>query len=387
MSTQPIRVFISKEDGGGNFPSPKTCRKIDGGDGEYPNFPCKKLELIPGLVKTPLSRPPDPVVKSYAFYFPFDRDVEVTVETPMDLKKTIAVWGGRQVLIRGLGNGKLEMKRSAPQACDETELACRNALRDFKPAINAAVVIDSPRASVMIENLKIYANGSFTDGVVFRQSPATRPRSEGVDIFMSHFGAYGIGGAYAGLHGDMVQLQSGTYRNLFFFDIEGSTGYQGFYVPNRPKGSPTLCGIASELIPGENPKKLRELVRSCVSPIYVKGKSFLQNVVLRPLEASVCPNCIKPYIGLYTKDEDIKLASGAIYETPAYETYLNNVTFYKDPRAEVSWYAVPHPRSSTPEGEINMSIETRRVINGETERAINGWLRIETESEACAARD
>lgn len=371
MSSDPIRVFIQKEWGGGNFPNAEMCRIEDGGKGKAPNYPCRVVELIPGIKKRPLNRAATAPKKSYAYYFPPNRDVEVTVETPMELTKTISIWGGRQVRIRGTGNGHINLKRDRgiPAPCDQSNEQCKDALRAYKPPVNAVFVIESPFAAIWMENIKIFANGNFTDAVALRQNPATNPRPEGVDVFIRKFGAYDIGGAYAGLHGDIVQLQSGTYRNLFFFDIDGRAGYQGFFLPYRPKGSPYLCETASELLPEPNPLKLKADVETCLAPINVIGKAWFQNVVLRPTSASICSHCVKPYIGLYTRDA---VKNGKT--SPFYPSFLNDVTFYRDPRAEVWWYVVPHPGWRTKEGVIDMSKETNRVISG--------LLRIETEAQA-----
>ena len=74
----------------------------------------------------------------------------------------------------------------------------------------------------------------------------------GVDIFMSNVRVYDIGGAGKGLHGDIVQLQNGTYRNLFLENIEGTSGYQGFFIPQRLDGNPYLCSIYSMQKPDDS---------------------------------------------------------------------------------------------------------------------------------------
>lgn len=120
-----------------------------------------------------------------------------------------------------------------PAYCDQKEAVCRDTLAKYSPDVTGVLRIDSPSRAVIIKDLKIRVNGDFTDAVVLRQNPNVFAAKEfdgfqGIDVFIRNFGAYDIGGAGAGLHGDIVQLQNGIYRNMFFENIDGTTGYQGF---------------------------------------------------------------------------------------------------------------------------------------------------------------
>ena len=105
----------------------------------------------------------------------------------------------------------------------------------------------------------------------------------------------------------------------------------------------------------------------------VTGTAYLLNVELRPFS---CPHCIKPYLGLYTADPK----QGENY----YPVILHNVSFFRDPdeRRVVNEYIVPQPAFTTPEGEIDMTIETRGLNSkaSKTDSVIRGKLKIVREA-------
>ncbi|MCX6118278.1 MAG: hypothetical protein NT027_12105 [Proteobacteria bacterium] len=350
--SNPIRVLIEKD--GGAYPAWRT---------NYPKTK-EKIKMLHGrMIEAPVGAAASPEYDVSQYYFPFDRDVEVTVKMPLLLKEPIQIFGGRNVVIRGSGDGYIvkELSKGMPAKCDHSLEDCKNKLNDYRPNMSAAFIIDSPRNSVLIENVKVKLGGDFTDAFAFRQNPATNPKLTGVDVFFRNVEALEIGGAYPASrgHGDIVQLQSGSYRNLFFEKFVGSTGYQGFYLPNRPKGHSTLCKVVSELKPNAANEKDRWDVKICTPPMEVKGQVYLQNVVLRPIDPSLCIHCVKPYIGLWTVDPP-----SSQNEPASYQTFLNDVTFYRDARRPVNGYIVPQPAWTTPEGVINMTVETKGVIKG-----------------------
>jgi hypothetical protein len=368
----PIKVLISRD--GGSFPDKDSLLPKVGPEDSDHGYTLTSVET-----KTPINIPPGKV-----YYFPFDRDVEVLIKTPITITKQIAIYGGRNVVVRGIGDGyitkKLDPKNKIPALCDYALPECRKKLFDYRPDVGAVLRIDSPRRSAVVGDFKVRVSGDFTDAIIFRQNPkaySLKPPIEydkfgGIDIFVYNIGAYEIGGAGPGQHGDIVQLQSGIYRNMFFENIEGSTGYQGFFLPHRPSGAPGLCSVETQKKPGSSNEDWK--VRKCLSPIVIKekGKAFLENVVLRAIDPKLCPHClvIPPYRGLYSKDPDVTVATKTQpkYIAPSYETFLQNVTFFTDPipheRNQVPLYVMPQPPDGTPEGTINMTIATNGVTKG-----------------------
>ena len=374
--SNPIKVVISQD--GGKFPGK------DGKFGKVNSFTQDAgFTLVRFNSKEETWAPVVIGVGTHTF-FPFDRDVEVTIKTPMTITKEIEIYGGRNVVVKGEGNGVINkvVDPKMPAFCDKSTAECKNMLDAYRPAASGVLRLDSQRQSVVIENLKINVNGDFTDAIVFRQNPNTfKPQQEfddfkGIDIFVRNIGAYGIGGAGDGQHGDIVQLQNGVYRNMFFENIDGATGYQGFYLPNRPKGHPTLCRTVSRSpATGEIGTFQR-----CMSPIIVKGMAFLQNIVLRTIDPKICPHCPNPYRGLYTVDDDVidEVTKKVIYKQPRYTTELQNVTFFRDPRSDKrnipALYVMPQPPGTTPEGTINMTKAT--TTEERPEAPIKGLLNI-----------
>jgi len=366
--SNPINVLVSGD--GGSFPEKDSpLPKVGPGDSDH-GFTLTSLET-----NTPIDIPPGEV-----YYFPFDRDVVVRIKTPITITKQIAIYGGRNVVVRGIGDGYITKKLDPkiPALCDYALPECKKKLADYRPDVSAVLRIDSPRQSAVVENLKVRVSGDFTDAIIFRQNPKAYSllpkiaydKFGGIDIFVHNVGAYEIGGAGPGQHGDIVQLQNGIYRNMFFEHIEGSTGYQGFFLPQRPSGAPGLCSVVTQKKPGSSTEDWK--VRKCLSPIVVKGKAFLENVVLRAIDPKLCPHClvIPPYRGLYSKDPDVTVATNTQpkYTAPSYETLLQNVTFFTDPiphpRNRVPLYVMPQPPDRTPEGTINMTIATNGVTKG-----------------------
>jgi|GEM_PF-1807944 len=296
-----------------------------------------------------------------------------TGETPV-LSKPIVIYGGRNVAVRSEVNGYITKDRpkGMPAECDPQSsdfASCQNAFKDklfaYRPNFSVALAFDSPLNSVTVENIELNLNGDFTDGIGLRQNPLrmqslpdnVQKSFRGVDVFVRNAVIDGVGGHADGLHGDIVQLQSGKYRNLFFENFRGSTGYQGFYLPNRPAESRLLA------VSGSQDRFLS---------MEVTGTAYLLNVELRPYR---CAHCVKPYLGLYTADPK----QGEVY----YPVILHNVTFFRDPlkRRAVNEHIVPQPAFSTPEGEIDMTIETRidKSKGSASESIVRGKLRVQTE--------
>jgi hypothetical protein len=281
---------------GGTFPGNQKLGSDFKPVGPFPHDPGYTLETSDGR--------PIKIKTGGVTYFPFDRDVEITIKTPITITREIGIYGGRSVIVKGDGSGDIfkKLDPNMPSRCDLSTDDCKKQLSTYRPSVATVLRLDSQRRSVVIENLKIHVSGDFTDAIAFRQNPNTfkTPEEfanfEGIDVFVRNFSAYDIGGAVPGLHGDIVQLQNGVYRNMFFENIDGTTGYQGFFLPNRPfvqGGNPYLCANVPE-------------GKRCFSPMIVKGKAYFRNIVLRSLEnPELCPNCPIPYRGLYTVDNNV----------------------------------------------------------------------------------
>jgi hypothetical protein len=364
------------------YPSPTLTDPIrieitEGYTGEYPNADHVADPII-GVVKDVkmAKNPGRPGETNGGLknYFRHDQDIEVIIKTPV-LSKQIVIYGGRNIAVRSEVNGYVTKDRpkGMPAECDPQSsdfASCQSALKDklfaYQPNFSVALAFDSPLNSVTVENIELNLNGDFTDGIGLRQNPLrmqslpanVQKDFRGVDVFVRNAVIDGVGGHADGLHGDIVQLQSGKYRNLFFENFRGSTGYQGLYLPNRPAKSRLLA------VSGSQDRYLS---------MEVTGTAYLLNVELRPYR---CAHCVKPYLGLYTADPK----EGEVY----YPVILHNVTFFRDPlkRRAVNEYIVPQPAFSTPEGEIDMTIETRidKSKGAASESIVRGKLRVQTEA-------
>lgn len=368
----PVKITIDSSRTGGNFPE-KDVRYFAGTKEIWPEM--IPIRANPGVMNQ---------VADQLLHFPYWVDVEVTIQTPMTVSSTIRILGGRNVVVRSDGNGVINkpLNPNMPKECPANDLVCKEDLKEKiknYETLNTVLALESQQLSVTVENLKINVNGDFTDGIGLRQNPfyySNQPPSvqkgfRGVDVFIRNVVIDGVGGHYESTkHGDMVQLQSGTWRNLFFENFSGTTGYQGLFLPNRHRGVETLCAEEDKKSCGYDPTK------KVFTPMIVTGAAYLKDVTLRPYK---CAHCSRPYIGLYTADKE--------KGERQYDVYLHNVKFYRDPerRSMVREYIVPMPAKEPKEGIINMTEETSVYSyrdRGENEKLsgkIRGKLLIEVE--------
>ena len=377
----PVQILIGSDFKGGTFPQSGAIylagsKRIWPEDIGIQLNPGIKGQLVTKEVVDAKGNKTKQVVKLP--HFPYWVDVEVIIEESLTITSTIRILGGRNVVVRGVlcgNNDRITITKEQNPAmpkdlkCKKDDKKCLDLLSERMKAyttLNTVLAVESQQLSSTIENLKINVNGDFTDGIGLRQNPEfyrSQPDDfektfRGVDVFIRNVTIDGIGGHYdSHNHGDMVQLQTGTFRNLFIENFDGTTGYQGLYLPNRPEGSRILCRE-----PDKNACKAKPKETVAHIPMEVIGTAFLKNVKIRPY---TCANCVRPYIGLYTADpalgEDL------------YNVVLQDVTFYRDPRdlKPVYTHIVPELDVNTPEGTITMDDLHQGQIRGD--------LTIETE--------